>query len=204
MLGSGVKNILSATLGVQGGGMLVGGVVLVAMLLCYAIVVRGVHVLNVFNKFVTPGLIAVTGLLFYAIFSRSDWATLAAVGSTLLTVGLGLRLLVARRSAEIAGAIGIAVGLGTGAPGATLTAVARQLRTSSRPAVVVVPEARLVDRSGRALPNPRPDEASVPEGALVYVHSVETGLVEIEWGSLEGWLSAAQVRMFAGVPAKAK
>ncbi|MFN7135668.1 MAG: cytosine permease, partial [Myxococcales bacterium] len=61
-----------------GGERLVGAVVAVAMVLCFAIVVRGVHVLNVFNKFVTPGLIAVAALLFYGIFSRHDWPTLAA------------------------------------------------------------------------------------------------------------------------------
>lgn len=76
MLGSGVKNVLAATVGIRGGELLVGGVVLAAMPVCYWLVVRGVHVLNVFNKVVTPGLLAVTCLLFYALFSRSDWATL--------------------------------------------------------------------------------------------------------------------------------
>ena len=40
----------------------------------YLIVIRGVHILNLFNAIVTPGLIVVTGLLFYVIFRDSGWA----------------------------------------------------------------------------------------------------------------------------------
>jgi NCS1 family nucleobase:cation symporter-1 len=51
-------------------------VVLLALVLAYLIVWRGVHVLNVFNKIVTPGLLGVTALLFYVILRQRSWAEL--------------------------------------------------------------------------------------------------------------------------------
>ncbi|HET6345955.1 MAG TPA: cytosine permease [Myxococcota bacterium] len=52
----------------------VRGVVLIALALAYLVVWRGVHVLNVFNKIVTPGLLVVTALLFYVILRHRSWA----------------------------------------------------------------------------------------------------------------------------------
>ncbi|MBM3460873.1 MAG: hypothetical protein FJX76_02110 [Armatimonadetes bacterium] len=54
-------------------------VVLANVIIAYAIVVRGVHVLNVWNAVVTPGLVIVCALLFYAIFSQHSWSHLASL-----------------------------------------------------------------------------------------------------------------------------
>lgn len=77
MFGRGVLNV-AAAFGFQGDEWLVRWAVLGGLLLAYAIVVRGVHVLNVFNKIVTPGLLVATVLLFVGIFGHGGWAELAA------------------------------------------------------------------------------------------------------------------------------
>lgn len=133
---------------------------------------------------------AVTGLL-----SESAWADTAALGSVLLTAGLVLYLAIKRRSAEIAGATGIVVGLVLSLVGASLAFAARQYRMTSHPAVVVVPEARLLDQSGRPLAVRASSPGAVQEGALVYVHEQRDGRARIEWGALDGWVEASQLRV---------
>lgn len=135
---------------------------------------------------------AVTGLL-----SESTWADTAALGSALLTAGLVLYLAVKRRSAEIAGATGIVVGIVLGLIGASFALAARHYRTTSRPAVVVVPEARLLDDTGRPLAVRAPNPSSVQEGAEVYVHEQREGRAHVEWGALDGWVDASQLRVLA-------
>jgi hypothetical protein len=133
---------------------------------------------------------AVTSLL-----SENAWADTAALGSALLTAGLVLYLAVKRRSAEIAGATGIVVGLVLGLLGASLAFAARQYRMTSHPAVVVVPEARLLDDTGRPLAVRAPNPSAVQEGALVYVHEQRDGRAHVEWGALDGWVDASQLRI---------
>jgi hypothetical protein len=135
---------------------------------------------------------AVTGLL-----SENTWADAAALGSAVLTAGLVLYLAVKRRSAEIAGATSIVVGLVLGLIGASFALAARHYRMTSRPAVVVVPEARLLDESGRPLAVRSPNPSGVQEGALVYVHEQREGRARVEWGALDGWVDAAQLRVLA-------
>lgn len=53
-------------------------VTLIGVAASYAIVVRGVHILNVWNAIVTPGLVAVCGMLFYVIFAHHGWHELLA------------------------------------------------------------------------------------------------------------------------------
>jgi NCS1 family nucleobase:cation symporter-1 len=72
MFGRGVANV-AAALGAPAGPTLVRVAVAVGVVAAYAIVVRGVHILNVFNAVVTPGLILVTGLLFYVILRDGGW-----------------------------------------------------------------------------------------------------------------------------------
>lgn len=133
---------------------------------------------------------AVVGIL-----PENVWAIVAALGSTLLTLGLALRRVSSRRSAEIAGAVGIAAGLVLGVLGAGLTAAARHYRTSSQPAVVVVPEARLYDEEGRPLAQVRGAANAIPEGALVYVRERRRGYFDVEWGTLRGHVEASQLRL---------
>jgi hypothetical protein len=127
--------------------------------------------------------------------SENVWAVIAALGSALLTLGLAIRRLSARRSAEIAGAVGIAAGLVLGVLGAGLTAAARHYRTTSQAAVVVVPEARLFDAAGRPLPTAGGGSNLIPEGALVYVRGRQSGYFDVEWGAIRGHVDAAQLRL---------
>jgi len=75
MFGKGVVNVAGA-FGVSGGEWVVRGAVLLGLVVAYAIVIKGVHVLNVFNSIVTPGLILVTLLLFWVIFRKAGWTGL--------------------------------------------------------------------------------------------------------------------------------
>jgi hypothetical protein len=124
------------------------------------------------------------------------WGALASLGSLALAWGLVLRLLFKRTGTSIPAALSIGVGvLVLGVAGA-LTAGARHFRRTSTLAVVVVPEARLLDESGRPLAQAA--ESSVaPEGAEVYVLEHKGGLTRVEWGNTEAWVVAGQVRELA-------
>ena len=81
MFGRGVANVAGA-FGLAGAGgdtgasaeWLVRLAVAAGIAVVYLIVIRGVHILNVFNAIVTPGLILVTCVLFYVIFRHGGWA----------------------------------------------------------------------------------------------------------------------------------
>lgn len=125
------------------------------------------------------------------------WALLAALGATLLTAGLALYLFVKRRSAEIAGATAIVVGLVLGGIGSALTLGARHYRRTSRAAVVVVSEARLLDADGHALPSSGKVPSAIPEGSLVYVREQSDRYARVEWGAVQGWLDPSQLQLLA-------
>ncbi|MEW5847552.1 MAG: cytosine permease [Myxococcota bacterium] len=74
MFGRGVMNVAQA-FGFQGGESLVRVAVVLGLLAAYVVVVRGVHVLNVFNAVITPGLLLATAFLFYAICRDGGWQT---------------------------------------------------------------------------------------------------------------------------------
>ncbi|MBI2892879.1 MAG: cytosine permease [Deltaproteobacteria bacterium] len=78
MFGRGVSNVAGA-LGFDGGENLTRLAVLCGLAVAYWVIIRGVHVLNVFNKIVTPGLLIVTAFLFYAIFKGSSWHAITAL-----------------------------------------------------------------------------------------------------------------------------
>lgn len=137
---------------------------------------------------------ALAGLL-----PENAWAILAAIGSLFLTIGLGLRSFVRRRGAEIAGAVGVASGLLIGTFAGTFAAIAQNYRVTSRPAVIVAPEARWLTEDGRAAPRVGPSNV-IPEGALVHVRAERNGRYQVEWGSLEGWVQGTQVRILAVAP----
>jgi hypothetical protein len=124
------------------------------------------------------------------------WAVTACIGSLALALGLMARRLGQSAFVRLSGAVAIALG-------ATVVLVfglgawaAWQLRTSSRPAVVIVPEAHLTAEDGRALRANRGEgRTSIPEGATVYVREVQDGRSRVEWGTLEGWLSVTDLRL---------
>jgi len=134
-----------------------------------------------------------------SLFDENVWAILALVGSLLLTVGLALRRFVQHTSAGLAGAIGIGLGAVMLLLGASMTAGARHFRLTSSPAVIVADEARLLDETGKPLPQKRgsADSMTVPEGASVYVLERRATSYRVAWGSSEGWLNPGQVRILA-------
>ncbi len=132
-----------------------------------------------------------------ALLSENTWAVLSILGSGLLTVGLALYLFVKRRSADIAGATASVSGLVVLAVSGSLCLAARHYRTTSRPAVVVVPEARLLDAEGRALPTQAKAPAAVPEGSFVYVHEQHENYSHVEWGALDGWLESSALELLS-------
>ncbi len=134
-----------------------------------------------------------------SLFDENVWAIVALSGSLLLTLGLALRRFVERTSAALAGAIGIGLGVLLLVSGASLAAGARHFRLTSSPAVIVTEEARLLDESGKLLPQKRgaADSVTVPEGATVYVLERRPSYYRVEWGSSEGWLTPGQVRILA-------
>ena len=82
MFGHGVANVLASVGigGANGGGeWVVRAAVLLGLFLSYYLVTRGLHVINVFNSIVAPGLIVMTGLLFYVIFRNASWAQLVTL-----------------------------------------------------------------------------------------------------------------------------
>ncbi len=137
---------------------------------------------------------AVVGLL-----DEQIWALLAALGSALLTVGLVLvRLTCARRprlGATTAASIGAVLLLSCG----SMAALAKHLRETSRPAVVVTATARLLDQSGKPIvqKNGVPEQVSMAEGTSVFVLERRGDLARIEWGSELAWVNAAELRVLA-------
>lgn len=134
---------------------------------------------------------ALVGLL-----SERTWSVLAALSSLVVTLGLLVRRTTQRPLPRLSGLVAVCVGaallllFGGGAY------AAEQFRVTSQPAVVVVPEARLTNETGRPLPVKRgADTTSVPEGATVYVRERREGRCLVEWGSTDGWLSSSDVRL---------
>src|SRR5262249_51162532 len=103
------------------------------------------------------------------------------------TVGLALRFArggVPRLTGAVACSLGaLALGAFAGA-----AALARTYRTDRPGAVVVVPEARLVDERG--IPTKAP---AVPEAARVDVLERKGALVRVRWGKDEGWTPGSNV-----------
>jgi hypothetical protein len=131
-----------------------------------------------------------------ALLPEQVWASIALLGSLALTFGIVLRRVSTRNFARLAGAVAVGVGAALLAGFGTGAYAAQQFRLSSQPGVVVVPEARLSNESGRPLPHKKgADSTSVPEGATVYVKERREGRCLVEWGNTDGWLSLSDVRL---------
>ena len=131
------------------------------------------------------------------VVSENTWAGGALLGSLALCAGLLARLLSKRPAAKLGGAIAVGVGMLLLVTCGVATAAARHYRSSSRPAVVVVPEAHLLDSGGAPVKRRGDAPGSVPEGSAVYVKSQVGTLAEIEWGTTEGYVNRSQLRLLA-------
>jgi hypothetical protein len=133
-----------------------------------------------------------------ALLPEQVWATLALLCSLGVAVGVVLRRLARTPLLRLAGTVALSVGSVSMVAFGSGAYAAEQFRVSSQSAVVVVPEARLTNETGRPLPSKRgADTTSVPEGATVYVRERREGRCLVEWGGTDGWLSLSEVRLVA-------
>jgi hypothetical protein len=129
--------------------------------------------------------------------SEQVWASSALLGSLALTAGLGLRFSTRRRR-RLAGAITGSVGALLLVLAGSLTLAARHYRVSSQHAVVVAPDARLLDPSGAPVSGVAArGPTAIPEGSSVYVLERRGLLARVEWGTTRAWVDAAQIRIVA-------
>jgi NCS1 family nucleobase:cation symporter-1 len=77
MFGNGIRNIVEA-LGYEPGGWIVGAGVALGLWLSYLIATRGVHLLNISNSIVTPGLGLLTAFMFYMLLRDHGWQAIAS------------------------------------------------------------------------------------------------------------------------------
>ncbi|WP_437765048.1 hypothetical protein WMF27_32035 [Sorangium sp. So ce281] len=134
------------------------------------------------------------GRVIVGLASERTWAAAALLASLLLALGMVLR----RRPAgpaHVAGSVLAPTALVALLALVPLTYAARHLRLTTRAGVVVVPEVRLLDEDGRALP--RAEHSAIPEGASVEVGRRSGGLAEVRWGATEGWVPASSIRLLA-------
>jgi NCS1 family nucleobase:cation symporter-1 len=77
MFGNGIRNIVE-TLGYQPPSWTVGAGVALGLWLSYLIVTRGVHLLNVANSIITPGLGILVAYMFYMLLTEHGWEAIAS------------------------------------------------------------------------------------------------------------------------------
>lgn len=123
------------------------------------------------------------------------WALFAALGSLLAAAGMAARSLARGPRLRLSGTTAAAIGALLLVAGGGFARAARHYRLTSRPAVVVVPDARLLDEAGRPLSQKggQPEHVSAPEGTSLYVRERKGGLARIEWGTTEAWIAASQL-----------
>jgi hypothetical protein len=133
---------------------------------------------------------------------ENTWGLLGAVGSLALTLGLVLRLWSRRHRLRLAGAIGAWIGLGLVVVGSTMQYSAAVGRRSTDEAVVVVPEARLLDASGKPLrrSGKAAEDGTIPIGAVVTMVRTEARLSRLEWGDAEAYVDRSQLQYLPRCP----
>lgn len=135
---------------------------------------------------------AVVGLL-----PENAWAVGALMGSLTATVGLILRAESSRPRRKLAGGVAawlgaallVVTGLGLG--------YAVHARHTTRQGVVVSTDARLLDVTGAPLvvAHQPGQDLSIPEGARVAVTGRTERLLQVEWGSLEAYVSPGELQL---------
>lgn len=128
-----------------------------------------------------------------AILDENTWAILAGLGSAMLATGLALRLWWQRPTARLSGGVLALLGCCLFAVCGAFAWGARHFRTTSRAAVVVASEARLLDETGK--PKVIRGANAVVEGESVYVVDERGVLAKIEWGTTEGYVNRSQLML---------
>jgi len=134
-----------------------------------------------------------------SLLPEQAWAAIAALASLVLAAGIAVRRLSKRPYTRLSGGVAMSVGGALAVLGGLGAYASFAFRTTSQPAVVVVPEARLLDAAGRPLSKSGAtrDNASAPEGAMVYVLEETDDRCRVEWGSDEGWLGRSDIQILA-------
>ena len=137
---------------------------------------------------------AVVGLL-----TEGTWSILAAFGSLLLTIGMSLYLFGRRSHLRLSGAVAAPIGALLLIVCGGLALAAGHYHRTSRPAVVVVAEARLIDEYGVPIKqvNGVPEHITMPAGAGVYILERRGPRSHIEWGPTQAWVLSSQIRPLA-------
>ena len=130
-----------------------------------------------------------------ALLSETTWAALALLGSLMLTLGIAFRWWLGPAGARLTGGVLATLGTCLLLVAGGFAHAARHFRLTSRPAVVVVSEARLLDRSGKPLAH-RPHRATaIVEGEQVFVTEEQSTRAKIEWGTTQGWVNRTQLQI---------
>lgn len=124
------------------------------------------------------------------------WASSALVGSLVLALGLALRGRARPSPGALVGDVSTYAGALLLLGAATAGWFAAESRKSEQEAVVVSPEAPMLDENGqrqksRALDQ---DAVAIPEGASVFVDEQRGRLVRVYWGSTRAWLEIGKLR----------
>ncbi|MDX2053076.1 MAG: hypothetical protein SFV15_11835 [Polyangiaceae bacterium] len=128
---------------------------------------------------------------------RAVWDCLALAASILVSLGLLLRGAVRRADVRLAAGISLGLGMGLLLLATPLAYAARWLSEKTEPAVIISPEARLLDEMGARVSAPEAagHPGTIPEGALVYVHEKAGNLAKVEWGATLAWVSLRELRI---------
>jgi len=147
-----------------------------------------------------PGAVSVSiGRAVVGLLDEATWLVAAALGSLLAALGLGARAWTARPAARLAGGVTASLGAGLLLVAGAFAAAAGQYRRGSTPAVVVVPQARLLTADGAPLdPKTAPERRlAAPEGALLFVTERRGRLLFVQWGTTRGHVASSDVRLLA-------
>lgn len=77
MFGNGIRNTLDG-LGFESPGWIVGAGVAIGIWLVYLLATRGVHLMNITNAYVGPGLVILALGMFFFLLRDHGWAEIAA------------------------------------------------------------------------------------------------------------------------------
>lgn len=123
--------------------------------------------------------------------SERTWSLLALLSSILFALGLFFRR-AASPGLSVAGRVLAPTALVLFFVFLPLTVGARQLRLTTRAAVIVAAEVHLVDEHGTAKGGD-----AIPEAQLVEASELRGNLIHVRWGSTEGWIPAGSVRLLS-------
>ncbi|HMJ15546.1 MAG TPA: hypothetical protein VK524_29220, partial [Polyangiaceae bacterium] len=130
------------------------------------------------------------------------WAYSAAAGAFFLTLGLIVLRLAQKPALRLSALTTACFSALVLCTSGAMTAAAGHYRHALTPAVVVAPEARLLDAKGSPV-NAAQGPSSVvalPEGARVDILEQRGTLVLVSWGTVEGFVTQGQLRVLQRPP----